>query len=292
MRIDSPGEKQGSSVWQKWGYLSNHPAFLKAPFRTLLRLASWKGHCLLNIPATVCLPAWGIRMYLPPEWRGIAKLIYSFREMYEPELLYLSRMLRPGDTFVDVGACYGLYTAVASSIVGPAGSVISVEPASHALKILQKNVELNHLGNVRVIHSALSDQEGFARLHLHADSSRNSLGAGSEFAGGCEEVPVSTLDDLMTDPKLGPLKAIKMDVEGAEEMVLRGGEDVLARFRSAVIFEINPEAAMRLNLSPTGAWDLLARLGYLFYGVESGVPQRIFEPPLGDNVIASIHDLS
>jgi FkbM family methyltransferase len=291
MRFSSLGEEQDNSMRQKWGYLSNHPAFLKTPFGTLLRLSTWKGHCLFHVPTIVSLPAWGIRMYLPPEWRGVAKLIYSFREMYEPELLYLGQLLSACDTFVDVGASYGLYTLVGASIVGQTGRVISFEPASRSSETLKRNIELNGLRNVTLVRAALSDHEGRAKLYLHDDSSRNSLGALAELPHGCEEVQVLTLDDLMVEPNLGRLKAIKMDVEGAEEMVLRGGEELLAQFRPAVIFEINPGAAMRLDLSPTGAWDILARLGYLFYRIENGEPRRICGTPSDGNVLACVGGL-
>ncbi len=291
MRFRALSDKQTYSVRKKWGYLSNHPAFLKTPFGTLLRLSAWKGHCFLHVPATVLLPAWGIRMCLPPEWRGIAKLIYSFREMYEPELLYLCQLLSAGDTFVDVGASYGLYTLVGASIVGRTGRVISFEPASRSSETLKRNIELNGLRNVTLARAALSDHEGRAKLYLHDDSSRNSLGALAELPHGCEEVQVLTLDNLMVEPNLGRLKAIKMDVEGAEEMVLRGGKDVLAQFRPAVIFEINPGAAMQLNLSPTGAWDILARLGYHFYRIENGEPRRICGLPSDGNVLACVGGL-
>jgi hypothetical protein len=97
-----------SSIAEKWNFLRSHEAFRKAPSVTLLRLLAWRLHCWLGKPATITLPKWGLRMHLPPEWRGVAKLIFAFRELYDSELSYRERLLSPGMTFVDVGACYGI----------------------------------------------------------------------------------------------------------------------------------------------------------------------------------------
>ena len=71
----------------KWDFLSMHPAFRMAPMRTTLRLASWRTRCLFRKTATVHLRRSGVQMILPPNWLGVGKLIYAFRDDYEPELL-------------------------------------------------------------------------------------------------------------------------------------------------------------------------------------------------------------
>jgi len=62
-----------------------------------------------------------------PPAKGFGKFIYALREYYEPELAYLERILSTGKVFIDVGANFGVYTLVASKLVGPSGKVISVE---------------------------------------------------------------------------------------------------------------------------------------------------------------------
>ena len=97
-------------------------------------------------------------MFLPPYWKGVAKLIYAFRDYYEPELTFLESLLSPGKVFVDAGANFGIYTAMASKTVGEAGRVISFEPSARAFPVLRHNIALNGFRNVQAFPMALGDQ--------------------------------------------------------------------------------------------------------------------------------------
>ena len=276
-----------SPVTEKWNFLRSHEAFRRAPSVTLLHLVAWRLHCWLGKPATITLPRWDLRMYLPAEWRGIAKLMFAFGEMYEPELLYLDRLLSPGMTFVDVGACYGVYTLVAAKLVGAIGRVIAFEPATRSYAVLQENIKLNGLANVRPYRVALSDRIGAASLHHHPDSSRNSLGMRHGILSAPEEVETNTLDSIFGSDLPGRVDVMKLDVEGAEQLVFQGAREILLTALPAIIFEVQPAAATALGLSPRGAWDFLERMGYGFFRVLDGnafVPLRV--PPEFGNVVA------
>jgi len=84
---------------RKWQYLRTQESFLHSPVNTILRLIFWRAKSFLRFPATMRLDRWGLRMFLPAEWRGFSKLAFVFRERYEPELLYLEQILSPGKTF-------------------------------------------------------------------------------------------------------------------------------------------------------------------------------------------------
>src|SRR5271155_4630281 len=106
---------------EQWKYLKAQDSFRQAPLLTASRLISWRVRCMLQKPAIINLREWDARMFLQPEWRGMAKLVFAFRERYEPELSYLKMILAPGNTFIDVGANIGIYTLAASKIVGETG---------------------------------------------------------------------------------------------------------------------------------------------------------------------------
>jgi len=241
--------------------------------------------------ATVRLTRWDLHVLLLAKWRGIGKLVFAFREHYEPELEYLQTLLFPGATFVDVGANLGIYTLVASRIVGPSGSVIAFEPSVQSFPLLQKNIMLNSLTNVTAFPVALSEKAGRVRLY-HAGScpSGNSLGHHPSFPGGFETVLAESLDDVLQRIPAGRVDVIKMDVQGAEELVLRGAQKTLTSKNPAIIFEFYPEGADLLGLSPSGAWNLLEGLGYEFFSVCSGSTiSRIESPPIESdyaNVVA------
>jgi FkbM family methyltransferase len=277
----SPGLRQ----WRnKLSYLVGHSGFRLI---SLLRLAVWRMNCSLGRPALVPLYGRELKMFLPPEWRGSAKIVFTFREDYEPELTYLGRLLTPGGVFVDAGACFGIYTLAAARLVGVQGRVLAFEPAMRSFQVLRRNVALNNLSNVSVFREALSASQGRAQLHHHPDSSRNSLGKQDCPIEEVEEVPTRSLDEALQDAGIENVQLIKIDTEGAEELVLRGAQKLLGSAHPIVVFEINPDAAIRLGMSESGAWNFLESLGYDFYQIDHGSELRVLPAmPKGGNVTA------
>ena len=271
---------------EKWDYLKMQQDFRQAPLLTLSRLLSWRARCLLEEPAIISLPEWNVRMFLPPEWRGIAKLVFAFREDYEPEIVYLDKILSAGQVFVDVGANFGIYTLPASKIVGGTGHVLAFEPSAQSFPLLAKNIALNGLTNVRAFPVALAQKSGRAWLHRGPNPSLNSLGKDPSWKGDGEEIATESLDQALQQARIDRVDVIKMDVQGAEELVLRGAYNTLTSARPVIIFEIWPEGTTLLGLSPYGAWELLEILGYEFFVVQRGAVYAAKTPPAGGNVVA------
>ncbi len=272
---------------RKWGFLKSQYGFRKAPMRAGIHLVSWLLRCSLRKPVFLNLRKWNVRMYLPAQWRGFGKYVFAFRENYERELIYLEKLLAPGSTFIDVGANMGIYTLVASRLVGEAGRVIAFEPSAQSFPLLRKNIALNGLTNVLALPEALSHEIGRTRLYHGPDPVSNSLGRGLSWDGDAEEVATETLDNVLHRTSLMRVDAIKIDVEGAEELVLRGALKTLTRVRPIIVFEINPGACSSLGLSPYGAMELLQSLGYNCFVVgQSGTDFRLDSPPGYFNVLA------
>jgi FkbM family methyltransferase len=277
----------GKNLESKWEYLTGHEAMRRAPLLTMSRLFSWRARCLLKCSAIARLPRWDVQMFLPANWRGVEKLIFAFREYYEPELDYLHQLLSPGMTFVDAGACYGIYSLAASKMVGEQGRVIAFEPASRAFRVLRKNIELNGLTNVLAYPLALTENSGTAWLYHHPNVGYDSLGRDHSFTDSAEETPTDSLDNMMQKLSVDQVDVLKMDVQGAEELILRGATRILRSSRPLIIFEIFPEGATPLGLSGYGAWKLLENLGYEFFTFDpSGALRKANSPPLGGNAVA------
>jgi FkbM family methyltransferase len=155
--------------------------------------------------------------------------------------------LNRGDTFWDVGASVGLFSLFAARIVGPAGSVVSFEPAPDAFDILCENVR--YRGSViRFLQCAIGNVDGSALL-----SGQGASAGGSFIEGVAElskhyypEVPIyksrvtmrkldSLSDDLNSLPAL-----IKIDIEGFEGEAIRGANGLLSTVRPVLIIEIRP----------------------------------------------------
>lgn len=270
-----------ASLADKLRYLAGQPAFHAEPARVVARLGWWYVRSRIPRPALVRLRPWDLTLELPPRWRGVSKLAYAFRERYEPELQVLHRCVRPGSVAVDVGASYGIYTCVLARLVGPEGRVYAFEPEAEAAQVLRRNARRNRLGWVRVIQAACADSSGAAALCHERDPSRNWIALGRAVTWGSEVVEVVRLDDIVPAADF-----LKLDVEGAEELVLRGATDLLRRCRPTVLFEVNPDAAARLGLRAIGAWALLSDLGYRFARVVGAQLVPLLAPPGGGNVVA------
>lgn len=276
----------------RWKYLSSLPAFRAYPIRTLCRVISWRLHCLLKIPGNVWVPAWQAKIHLKPEWHGAGvTLFYTVRELYEPELTFLSKFLEPGETFVDAGANCGLFTVAGARIVGSSGRVLAFEPGPSVLPMLEQNVSQNDLKQVSVQRCGLGAESGKVRLYEHPHgASSATLGCAPGSETPFVEIEIDTLDAILARLGVERVHTIKMDVEGAEELILRGASGLLAKQRPRVLFEINPEAIQNLSLKVDGAWNILADLGYSFFKLdEDGRLSSLEAAPSGGGNVIAIH---
>lgn len=274
----------------RWSYLTSLPAFRERPLRTLWRIVSWRLHCLLKIPGNVRVPSWQAKIYLLPEWHGAGvTLFYTVRELYEPELTHLARFLGPGETFVDAGANCGLFTVAGARLVGPSGRVLAFEPGPTVLPMLTRNVAQNKLSHVTIHRFGLGSEAGKVRLYEHPHgASSATLGCAPGSNTPFVEIEIDTLDAALARAEVDKVDTIKMDVEGAEELILRGATGLFARHRPRVLFEVNPEAIANLKLTTDGVWNYLGALGYSFSKLDEmgNLTPLITLPAEGGNLIA------
>ncbi len=184
---------------------------------------------------------------------------------YEPsETRTVLNWLRPGMTFVDIGANIGYFTFLAASIVGPAGRVFAVEPGPGTFAQLESSVAENHLG-VEIHNIGLSDHPGELPLYLPSEHLHNNSPTMVEHAemGRKVMVPVRTLDQCLDDWDVGSVDLLKMDVEGHEPRVLSGGENSLRSGRiKAILCEFNDFWLRQAGSSPRELHDTLIQFGF------------------------------
>jgi FkbM family methyltransferase len=190
---------------------------------------------------------------------------------YEPEVTAaVTRHLRPGQCFVDIGASFGYFATLAGSIVGPTGHLIAFEPGPQNQSMLLLNLASNGIRGPEVHQMALDAEEGFV---LYSYSGSN--GFITPFGGDPAEltnrslVRTSTLDAMLGDR---PVDMIKIDVEGAEGRVLRGAEAVLTRHHPTLLMEFSPPSLE--STSQMSGRDVLTYLTGLGYAVDLVGPER------------------
>ena len=163
------------------------------------------------------------------------------------QLEFLIERVKPGDFVLDIGGNVGQYAVLFSSLVAPAGKVITFEPDANHRVILRRNLQLNGFLNQTIVEDlALSDTDGthafFSRNDQMSSLVRSGLGTNATSADVKEQiVKTIRLDDYVKAHQLPHPNLIKLDTEGAEINILRGARKVL-RSETTVVCELHPYA--------------------------------------------------
>ena len=189
----------------------------------------------LAVPARGIHPR--IKLHNRPE--TISNFIRLFGSWQTPIINFMNNYLKDGDVFIDVGANIGYFSIYASLIVGNTGKVHAIEPDSANIDLLLENISLNHIDNIELHRTAVSDFQGQATLFRgDYNAGAHSLLQKSELKPG-SQVPVTTLDDLLKNERTP--KLIKIDVQGVEVSVLLSMKELLSSRESkpAILLEFS-----------------------------------------------------
>jgi len=214
----------------------------------ILRLPGFKGKAKIEAAFRALLKphistvAHDIRMELDPEeW---LQMDLRASGCLEPRTTALfERILRPGDSCVDVGAHVGYHSLVAARLVGASGRIFSIDPQPYNCAKILTNAELNGFSNITVVAAAVGEADGFTSLRSQSrhDKARLTLaGPGVNDGALTFVVPKITLRWLIETYKLRPLTLLKIDVEGFELEVLRGAGDTSREIEN-IVFEVLPD---------------------------------------------------
>lgn len=185
----------------------------------------------------------GVRMELDPYDLVSQRLLLHGKWEADTWEQIQSNLPKDG-VFVDVGAHIGYYSLKAAHKVGPNGTVIAVEPNPQTLKKLRANIEASKAsGIVKVQPVAASDKE--AQLEFFAaprsNTGESSLSRKNASQDGEDvstyQVRARPLDDILEEAGVQRVDALKIDVEGADFMVLKGAERTINRFHPVIYVE-------------------------------------------------------
>ena len=205
-------------------------------------------------------------------------------EICAEEIALFKRVLSPQDGVVDVGANFGYVSLIAAKY---AGRVIACEPSAETQKALAHNLALNPTLQAKInnLRMGLSDKPGtltlFRPTSRPGEASLRAVGRPDEQA---EVVPMDTLDHVCGNQRI---RLIKIDVEGAELDVLRGGLNTLRSSQPHILIELFEPHQKRFNRSVADIVTYLTDLGYagrLIAGVQHGMLK--FEPLVMDELVS------
>lgn len=186
---------------------------------------------------------------------------------WQPEAWGVMKSALPaGGVFVDVGAHVGFFTVKGARAVGTAGRVIAIEPNPETLKELNGNIRASGLTNVQVIPVACTDSDQTLTLYSERDhpagASLSERNAGTRGGRASFSVRGRRLDDVVQELSLARIDVIKIDVEGAETLVLRGALGTLRRYRPVLIIELMPQNLKGMGTSLEEVLATLTDVGY------------------------------
>jgi FkbM family methyltransferase len=200
------------------------------------------------------------------------------------------KVVHPGDIVFDIGANIGYHSALLGSLIKPDGRLIAFEPQPALLPNLRRTIEA--IPHARLFECLLSDRPGETTLHVpehghHMLAGMSDPGVPSH-AVTCE---VETLDRLHESGEIPLPDFIKIDVEGAESLVLRGARELLNRPDAPIVFfEQWDSAAKRCRCTPGDTAKFLGSLGRpnfeLFLVSEEGLQRAAGDIPEKCNLLA------
>lgn len=235
----------GLDKWQRrLAKLRNHPR----PMRFLASRALW--HAGLSRWFIIELSD-GLKLRFHPS--SISAALWAEGDARSDDVAFLRSVLRPGDTYIDVGANIGHLAVIGRHCVGASGSVTAIEANPRIHGYCAANLELNGFQDVLVLNLALGDKRGTAHISDRRDDDQNRLGQSGR------AVPMRTLDEVINVPHI---TLLKLDVEGFELAVLRGATHTLER--TAIVYcELSDSNAARFGYEPRDAEQLLLDAGFV-----------------------------
>lgn len=221
------------------------------------------------------------RALLDPRWRdrGLVRWVYVHlyllgkRVVEHSELAVVRRLTTKGMVVLDIGANVGFYALKIAKWVGPTGRVLAFEPDPFSFRLLQERARKCQNANVEPYHVALGDTTGKAILYCGVSNRGDNRLHASHQEPPVEQhlVEISTLDAFLARNGTEKIDALKIDVQGAEEGVLRGARATLRCSGVQWIWiEFSPSHLRGAGIDPKCFLELLSELDMQVFEVNGG----------------------
>jgi len=196
----------------------------------------------------------GILLNISPQ--SHLHLIYRNIEPHFQQIL--SKYINKGDTVFDIGANIGYVSTAMSKLVGQDGKVFAFEAVPMTAKAFTENIKLNNCTNIQLIQKALSDKVGKATFRIPNGGENHSMASMMWHKSDDDTINV-VVDTIVIDQdeKLKQITPsfIKIDVEGAEGLVVKGMQELITK-SSPVIFIECSKAGRNV------VWEIMKKLNY------------------------------
>lgn len=234
-------------------WITSHPGCKAHPWTVPVRVLQWEWYRMRRRP--IILPLFDFIIESRPT-DGMGRILCYFREQADKQFAFMKSYLKPGMTFVDVGANIGSHTVCGARLVSHEGRVFALEADSETFSLLQHNVQLNGVANAILFNECISDKAGPVTFNIHSDSARSSLLRGGHSQ---KKLSASTLDKLL--PSGIQVDFLKIDVEGTDYLVLAGAKRLFGDAPPRVV-------AIEVTSCESEIREFLLSYGYRLYSFD------------------------
>lgn len=271
-------------------------------FRGSALVASLIFH-VMPCSSTVTLFVAGREFKLDLKYRSHMTYVRAGPVWTEPIVVeYIIETLKRGDVFFDLGSNWGFYTALGSILVGDLGTVISVEANPKPYFRLNQLLRSARITNTLTFNYAISDRSGDI-VRLSKPWYRTDTGGyvnENEDGNHCEGIATKTLDQLWTQLGKPRVRLVKIDTEGFEPKILRGGAAFMREgVTDTAVIEVSDWTLARSGIAYTEIYEFMNDCGFSDYdvaeesaSVTSGQHVQGTNYPVNCNVIFSKHKLN
>lgn len=219
-------------------------------------------------------------------WRWRFEILKRWNE-YE-SIKLCRQLVKPGMTVIDIGAHIGYYTRLLSELVGKSGRVFAFEAHPDNYAVLKHNLSAIKYSNVKIYNCAVSDQIGKMRLYVSPGSSNHSLLSGYTEASGIIEVESITIDSFLSEQGIKRVDFVKVDVEGAEPLVLAGIKHTISSSpQISLLMEYNPHALRSGSIAPEKFLNDIREFGFKIQTIPNDATMGTEDEVV--NILCQIH---
>jgi FkbM family methyltransferase len=212
----------------------------------------------------------GFRMWLNPADAGVSKEILGSGAYEEFELSLFRKACKPGMVLMDVGANIGYYSLAACAETRDDAKIFAFEPEPQVGAMLRDNLALNAFKSVSTDTRALADKRGVLRLNVNAaNTGKHSLVQSDDPNVQQIEIQTLTMDEFVAERGIARVDLIKIDVEGAEGLVLTGAMNTIRRFGPVIFMEYTPDWLARAGTDTRALFAEFASQGYVIDLIET-----------------------
>ena len=200
-------------------------------------------------------------------------ILLEQEDWFEEDIRFVRGSLNKGESVIDIGANYGVYTLSMAQVVGESGKVWSIDPSSMTMEHLECSISKNQFGNIGLIRAGLSDQYSRAYLPKEINPEMGAVVTEKIADRVYDEIELLALDECEQRYGWTDIHFIKMDAEGHESRIIRGGHRFLSGQSPLILYELRAGSEINRTLI-----DEFAALGYRSYQLVPGLASGVLLP--------------